>query len=248
MQEHLAALVDSGPWSAWKDRPGGIFLLRGDGLADADRVLLEAVAACRPRRRSRRARRNSSIGPRRRRRRPTMPIPQRRSPGPTARPRSSPAVADDGERRSAGSPAAAASTSSCLTGDARRPRPGRTCWPTASSARSSRRRAPRSPGPGNSRENRLTPFANDPVVRSDGGGDLPARRGQRRGLGRHAGPAAAIADAAAGWSATRAGVTQLRHAAARDLRQQLEVFVVPCRAGEGVGADADQHVPASPRR
>ena len=44
MQEHLTALIDSGPWSPWKDRPGGIFLLRGDGLADADRVLFEAVA------------------------------------------------------------------------------------------------------------------------------------------------------------------------------------------------------------
>ena len=44
MQEHLTALIDSGPWSPWKDRPGGIFLIRGDGLADADRVLFESVA------------------------------------------------------------------------------------------------------------------------------------------------------------------------------------------------------------
>ena len=38
------ALIDSGPWSPWKDRPGGIFLIRGDGLGDADRVLFESVA------------------------------------------------------------------------------------------------------------------------------------------------------------------------------------------------------------
>ena len=44
MHEHLAALIESGPWSAWKDRPGGVFLLRGDGLPDADRTLLEAAA------------------------------------------------------------------------------------------------------------------------------------------------------------------------------------------------------------
>ena len=42
----------------------------------------------------------------------------------------------------------------------------------------------------NSRENRLTPFANDPVCRSDRRSDLSARRRLRRGLGRHAGPAA----------------------------------------------------------
>ena len=26
------ALLDRGPWGAWKRRPGGAFLLRGDGL------------------------------------------------------------------------------------------------------------------------------------------------------------------------------------------------------------------------
>ncbi len=44
MHEHLAALIDSGPWGASKDRSGGVFLLRADGLAEADRTLLEAVA------------------------------------------------------------------------------------------------------------------------------------------------------------------------------------------------------------
>ena len=44
---------------------------------------------------------------------------------------------------------------------------------------------------GNSRENRLTPFANDPIDRSDRRSDLPARRGLGRGVGRHAGAAAA---------------------------------------------------------
>ena len=44
MHEHLAALIESGPWSAWKDRSGGVFLIRADGLPDADRTLLEAMA------------------------------------------------------------------------------------------------------------------------------------------------------------------------------------------------------------
>ena len=51
---------------------------------------------------------------------------------------------------------------------------------------------------GNSRENRLTPFANDPVARSDRRSDLSARRRIRRGLGRDAGPVARRPEAAAG--------------------------------------------------
>jgi len=44
MQEHLEALLEGGPWGAWKGRPGGAFLLRGDGMSEADKVLLAAVA------------------------------------------------------------------------------------------------------------------------------------------------------------------------------------------------------------
>ncbi|HVH29890.1 MAG TPA: glucoamylase family protein [Vicinamibacterales bacterium] len=44
MQGLLVALVGEPRWAAWKDRPGGIFLLRSDGMPDADRCLLGAVA------------------------------------------------------------------------------------------------------------------------------------------------------------------------------------------------------------
>jgi cyclic beta-1,2-glucan synthetase len=40
----LAALLDEGPWRAWKHRPGGAYLLRGDRMSEAERVLLAAVA------------------------------------------------------------------------------------------------------------------------------------------------------------------------------------------------------------
>src|SRR5947208_15997554 len=40
----LTALLDDGPWSAWKHRPGGAYLLRTDRMGRAERVLLEAVA------------------------------------------------------------------------------------------------------------------------------------------------------------------------------------------------------------
>src|SRR4029078_12776896 len=39
MHEQLEALLDSGPWGAWKQRQGGMFLLRGDGLGETDRIL-----------------------------------------------------------------------------------------------------------------------------------------------------------------------------------------------------------------
>src|SRR4029079_14654781 len=44
MHEQLEALIDSGPRGAWKQRQGGMFLLRGDGLGETDRILLSAVA------------------------------------------------------------------------------------------------------------------------------------------------------------------------------------------------------------
>jgi cyclic beta-1,2-glucan synthetase len=41
---HLTALLDNGPWRSWKQRSGGAYLLRADLIARADRVLIEAVA------------------------------------------------------------------------------------------------------------------------------------------------------------------------------------------------------------
>jgi len=42
--EQIVKLLDDGPWRGWKDRPGGVYLLRGDYMPDADRVLLTSVA------------------------------------------------------------------------------------------------------------------------------------------------------------------------------------------------------------
>jgi cyclic beta-1,2-glucan synthetase len=43
-QAQLTAMLDDGPWSTWKHRPGGAYLLRADGMGRAERVLLAAVA------------------------------------------------------------------------------------------------------------------------------------------------------------------------------------------------------------
>ncbi|HMA43957.1 MAG TPA: glucoamylase family protein, partial [Gemmatimonadales bacterium] len=40
----LAALLDTGPWGAWKHRPGGVYLLRGDHMTEDERSLLDSVA------------------------------------------------------------------------------------------------------------------------------------------------------------------------------------------------------------
>ncbi|HET8539049.1 MAG TPA: glucoamylase family protein, partial [Anaeromyxobacter sp.] len=40
----LEALLDGGPWRTWKHRPGGAYLLRGDRMPEAERLLLAAVA------------------------------------------------------------------------------------------------------------------------------------------------------------------------------------------------------------
>ncbi len=44
MHLELTQLVDGGPWSAWKDMPGGVFLLQGDSISEAEKVLLSVVA------------------------------------------------------------------------------------------------------------------------------------------------------------------------------------------------------------
>jgi cellobiose phosphorylase len=44
MHEQLEGLLENGPWAAWKYRPGGVFLLRGNGVPGAERVLLMACA------------------------------------------------------------------------------------------------------------------------------------------------------------------------------------------------------------
>ncbi len=44
VQAQLAALLDGGPWRLWKHRPGGAYLLRGDRMGEAERLLLSGVA------------------------------------------------------------------------------------------------------------------------------------------------------------------------------------------------------------
>jgi cyclic beta-1,2-glucan synthetase len=44
VQNELSRLVQEPPWAGWSGKPGGVFLLRAEGMADVDRHLLSAVA------------------------------------------------------------------------------------------------------------------------------------------------------------------------------------------------------------
>ena len=44
VQNQLSSLVREPRWSSWLDKPGGVFLLRSDGMPEVDRHLLSAVA------------------------------------------------------------------------------------------------------------------------------------------------------------------------------------------------------------
>jgi cyclic beta-1,2-glucan synthetase len=44
MHAQLVSLLDDGSWRSWKDRPGGIYLLRADHLTEDERTVLSSVA------------------------------------------------------------------------------------------------------------------------------------------------------------------------------------------------------------
>ncbi|MGE0865243.1 MAG: glucoamylase family protein, partial [Vicinamibacterales bacterium] len=44
VQSNLTSLLDDGPWRMWKHQPGGVFLLRTDVMGHAERMLFHAVA------------------------------------------------------------------------------------------------------------------------------------------------------------------------------------------------------------
>ena len=44
IQAQLTALLDNGPWRLWKHRPGGAYLLRADSIGATERALIEAAA------------------------------------------------------------------------------------------------------------------------------------------------------------------------------------------------------------
>ncbi len=227
VQAQLTALLDEGPWLDWKHRPGGAYLLRGDRLTAAERLLLAGVARAvlfgsggslaqqldRPELPSAEAPSRALV-----------PLSPRRAPFPHGAPPEIPTLLlanglggfTEGGREYA----------VVLEGGAETPRPwvnvianpGFGTVVTASGAAFT--------WSGNSRENRLSPFANDPIsdptaeailLRDDDGGEawsptpgpLPRDGTSGRFLVRHG-----------------AGVTRFERAA-HGIRSALDVFVDP---------------------
>ena len=219
MHEILASLVEDGPWAAYKEKPGGIFLLRGYNLGRAERDLLLATA---------RAVLSGERGdlegqldrpvdePGWRDEIDVRPVPA--GPPPGERPQ---LAFDNGV---GGFGPEGREYVVVLDGDAETPLP----WVNVLA----------NPGFGsivsasgsaftwseNSRENRLTPFANDPVV--DPTSEAILLRDEERGYVWGATPGAVRRAPDSGRWVCRhaAGVTRFEHEPL-GLRQRLDVFV-----------------------
>ncbi len=162
MQAQLGAILDDGPWSAWRHRPAGAYVLRADGLSRAERRLLEAVASA-VLRGDRGDLRTQLDKPNR------FPSPPPRLV-PTAEPRNDPDVADAPRPAMALDNGLGAFTDEgrtyvvVLEGASETPMPwvnvvANPEFGTVISASGAAHT-----WSGNSRENRLTPFANDPIA------------------------------------------------------------------------------------
>ncbi len=223
LHEQLARLVDTGPWSAWKGTPGGVFLLRADTMPEAETVLLQAVAQAVL------AGDGGSLAAQLDR-----PEPEPRLPAPFV-PSGAPPEADPpGE--AAGAPELAMANGLggftaggreyvvVLEGERETPLPWAnvlanpsfgTIVTTSGSAHTWRE---------SSRENRLTPFANDPVT--DPTAEAIFLRDEESGAlwGATPGPLRRTPDSPRWVVRHGAGVTRYR-TATRSVAQELAVFV-----------------------
>ncbi|MGH7645238.1 MAG: GH36-type glycosyl hydrolase domain-containing protein, partial [Gemmatimonadales bacterium] len=221
MHVQLEALLDTGPWGVWKHRPGGVYLLRGDRMNDAERCLLASVARA-ILRGDRGTLSNQLDWP--------HPEPEWRRELPPPRPAVGPedmeieAPALSFANGTGGFADGGREYAVVLDGDRETPLPwvnvmANPGFGTVVSASGSAHTWAE-----NSRENRLTPFANDPVgdptaeavfLRDEEGGDVwsptpgPMRRTRESGrfVARHA-----------------AGVSRFTHAS-HGILQELAVFV-----------------------
>jgi cyclic beta-1,2-glucan synthetase len=159
----LTALLDNGPWRMWKHRSGGAYLLRGDLIGKVERTLIEAVA---------RAVLGADRGDLRAQLDKPHPVQDGRRPAFAAAPVSEPAVSafidppiemslsnglggftDDGRAYAI-----------VLEGDQETPLPWANVIANASFGTVITASGSAHTWSENSRENRLTSFANDPVV------------------------------------------------------------------------------------
>ena len=239
MQNLLSLLVQEPPWAGRLGKPGGIFLLRSDGMPEPDRRLLSAVA---------RVVLLGELGDLVSQLERPAPwlfaghdVPRSaalQAPEPAATPATVPPLVmanglggftRDGREYVV-----------VLDGERETPLPWSNVLanPTFGTIVSSSGSA--FTWSGNSRENRLTPFANDPLT--DPTGEALYLRDDDTGAvwGATPGPLPRRADGGRWIVRHAAGVTRYQHAVA-GMQQALAVFVAPEDPREAGGPDADQH-------
>ncbi|HUR34823.1 MAG TPA: glucoamylase family protein [Vicinamibacterales bacterium] len=224
-QQHLVALAHEPRWADWNNRSGGIYLLRVEGMPEADRTLLAAVA--RVVLRGDRGDLDTQL---------TRPAPwlgpevdeagDTALPGPAAAAQPVAVPPLTLTNRLGGFTAGGGEYVVVLEGDQETPLPWSNVMANAGFGTMVTTSGSAFTWAGNSRENRLTPFANDPVtdptgeaffLRDDDSGavwgatpgPLSRRPDGRRWIVRHA-----------------AGVTSYQHATA-GLQQDLRISVAP---------------------
>jgi cyclic beta-1,2-glucan glucanotransferase len=225
MQSLLSSLVQEPTWAAWLGKPGGTFLLRGDGMPEQDRRLLSAVASVVL---------TGDLGDLVSQLERPAPwlydehdVPRAArldAPAPSSAPVPVPPLVM--ENRLGGFTGDGREYIVVLDGERETPLP----WSNVlanpafgtivSSSGSSFTWA------GNSRENRLTPFANDPLT--DPTGEAVYLRDDESGAvwGATPGPLPRRAEHSRWVIRHSAGVTRYQHAVA-DLRQELTIVVAP---------------------
>jgi len=229
MHDRLAGLLDSGPWAGWRDRPAGVHLLRGENIAEVDRVLLLSVA--RAVLSGERGELANQLD---------RPYPEPRWPAQREWPQRVAATVAPTRPRApyfetpsllfpngtGGFSADGREYVIVLDGDADTPRPWSNVLANPAFGSLVTDGGPAFTWYENSRENRLTPFANDPIV--DRGAEAFYLRDERTGACWGATPGAMRREPnTPRWIVKHApGVTRYQHERG-DLAHELAVFVAP---------------------
>ncbi len=165
MHARIDGLLQSGPWAGWRDRPAGVHLLRTENVAPTDRALLLASArAVLDGERGELANQLDRPYPE-----PQWPAPKRWSArtGPSTRVRQRPSYFPEPQLLFANGFGGFTRDSGeyviTLAGDAELPRPWSNVLANPDFGSLVTDGGPAFTWAENSRENRLTPFANDPV-------------------------------------------------------------------------------------
>jgi cellobiose phosphorylase len=224
VQSQLVGLVREPRWSSWLDKPGGMFLLRSDGMAEVDRHLLSAAARIVLRGDL------GDLAPQLDRKAPWLsstemvpPSSRLQSPVPALTAAPGPPVMDNGI---GGFTPDGREYVVVLEGDRETPLPWSNVLANAGFGSVLSASGAAYSWAGNSRENRLTPFANDPIA--DPTGEAIFLRDEDDGSvwGATPGPLVRTSDSGRWVIRHGAGVTRFQYAI-EGLEQELAVSVAP---------------------